>query len=398
MQVSNGDKLHIGIFGRVNSGKSSLLNALCGQQSAIVSKVRGTTTDPVYKPMEINGLGAVRLIDTAGIDDTSELGALRNKATDSAMESVDVAIVVCGGLSQSGGFDYENAIISKLKRRGIPYITVYNRVNEKNSMNENNHDFCADSEQFVIVDALNGEGIEGLIDKIRLMRDNDERSVLRTLVKEGETVVLVMPQDASAPKGRLILPQVKTIRELLDIKAVGLFCVPEKLSELLNDLSKPPDLIITDSQAFGVVSTVIPNNVRLTSFSVILSAEKGDIATFKAGADSMDGLTGESRVLIAEACAHIPQNEDIGRVKIPHLLKQRYGVTRITHVNGNEFPEDLSGYDLIIHCGACMFNRRLVMSRVKQATIQGIPITNYGIALAKMQGILDKVFLPESIR
>lgn len=395
MQVSNSDKLHIGIFGRVNSGKSSLLNALCGQQTAIVSNVRGTTTDPVYKPMEINGLGAVRLIDTAGIDDTSELGALRNAATDKAMDSVDVAIVVCGGLSLSDGFDYENAIVSKLKSRGIPYIAVYNSVDRESAQNENNYDFCAKSEQFVTVNALNGEGIEELIDKIRLLRDDEERSVLRALVKEGDTVVLVMPQDASAPKGRLILPQVKTVRELLDLNAIGLFCIPEKLPELLNSLCKPPDLIITDSQAFGAVSAIIPDNVRLTGFSVLLSAEKGDIAAFKEGANSMDGLNAKSRVLIAEACAHIPQNEDIGRVKIPLLLKQRYGVTQITHVNGNEFPEDLTEYDLIIHCGACMFNRRLVISRVKRAAIQGVPITNYGIALAKLQSILDKVFLPE---
>lgn len=394
MQVSNGDKLHIGFFGRVNSGKSSLLNALCGQNTAIVSSVRGTTTDPVYKSMEINGLGAVRLIDTAGIDDDGELGALRNSATEKILNTVDIAVVVCGGKSQSSDKAHEKLLIEKLIEKNIPYIIV-NNIN-LNSIDNNRigYDFYSVKDDVINVNATNGDGIQLLIDKIKALNNDEDKSVLKKIVKSGDTVVLVMPQDNSAPKGRLILPQVKVIRELLDIGAHGVICVPDNLNTALKNLSKLPDLVITDSQAFGKVSSILPKEIRLTSFSVLLSAEKGDIRVFIDGADNMDKLNAKSKVLIAEACSHIPQNEDIGRVKIPAMLKNKYGVLNITHCNGNDFPDDLSKYDLIIHCGACMFNRRLVMSRVRQAISQNVPITNYGIAIAKLQGILDRVELP----
>lgn len=394
MQVSNGDKLHIGFFGRVNSGKSSLLNALCGQNTAIVSSVRGTTTDPVYKSMEINGLGAVRLIDTAGIDDDGELGALRNSATEKILNTVDIAVVVCGGKSQSSDKAHEKLLIEKLIEKNIPYIIV-NNIN-LNSIDNNRigYDFYSVKDDVINVNATNGDGIQLLIDKIKTLNNDEDKSVLKKIVKSGDTVVLVMPQDNSAPKGRLILPQVKVIRELLDIGALGVICVPDNLNTALKNLSKLPDLVITDSQAFGKVSSILPKEIRLTSFSVLLSAEKGDIRVFIDGADNMDKLNAKSKVLIAEACSHIPQNEDIGRVKIPAMLKNKYGVLNITHCNGNDFPDDLSKYDLIIHCGACMFNRRLVMSRVRQAISQNVPITNYGIAIAKLQGILDRVELP----
>lgn len=394
MQVTNGDKLHIGFFGRVNSGKSSLLNALCGQNTAIVSSVRGTTTDPVYKAMEINGLGAVRLIDTAGIDDNSELGALRNTATEKIINIVDIAVVVCGGESQSNDKAYEKLLIKKFIEKNVPYILVHNINLNSIDNNKNAYDFCSVRDDIINVNAINGDGIPQLIDKIKALSIDEEKSVLKQMVNSGDTVVLVMPQDNSAPKGRLILPQVKVIRELLDIGAQGVICVPDNLNKALENLTKLPDLVITDSQVFSEISSILSKETRLTSFSVLLSAEKGDIRVFIDGADNMDKLNANSRVLIAEACSHIPQNEDIGRVKIPVMLKKKYGVIDITHCNGNDFPDDLSKYDLIIHCGACMFNRRLVMSRVRQAKSQDIPITNYGIAIAKLQGILDRIELP----
>lgn len=384
METNNANRLHIGIFGATNVGKSSLINAIAGQSVAIVSSVKGTTTDPVYKAMEINGLGAVRFIDTAGLGDDTELGAARMSATLKAMDLTDVALLV---IDDETIIETAQDIVQNLDDREIPFIIVYNAHNDINSLNT--PDFLSDYNDIVTVNAKTGANIDELIERIASLKKPTSR-ILDGIVNRGETVLLVMPQDKSAPQGRLILPQVTIIRELLDISAIGVFCSVEELSSAI-DGAKKIDLVITDSQAFKEVSEIVPSDIPLTSFSVLLSAEKGDIDVFLEGATAMDKLTSDSRVLIAEACTHIPQNEDIGRVKIPNLLKKVYGITDISFVNGSDFKDNLIGYDLIIHCGGCMYNRRFMMARMNKAVRAGVPITNYGIAIAKMNGILDRI-------
>lgn len=384
METNNANRLHIGIFGATNVGKSSLINAMVGQSVAIVSNVKGTTTDPVYKAMEINGLGAVRFIDTAGLGDNTELGVARMGATLKAMDLTDVALLV---VDDNTLIETVKDILQNLDDREIQYIVVYNTHNDPKSAI--NPDFSRVFNDIVTVNARTGANIDKLIERIAMLKKPVVR-ILDGIVNRGETVLLVMPQDKSAPQGRLILPQVTIIRELLDIGAIGIFTSVEELASAI-DGAKKIDLVITDSQAFKEVSEIVPSDIPLTSFSVLLSAEKGDIAVFLEGASAMDKLKADSRVLIAEACTHIPQNEDIGRVKIPNLLKKVYGITNISFVNGSDFKDNLTGYDLIIHCGGCMYNRRFMMARVKKAVRAGVPITNYGIAIAKMNGILDRI-------
>lgn len=386
METNNANKLHIGIFGATNVGKSSLINAIVGQNVAIVSRVKGTTTDPVYKAMEINGLGAVRFIDTAGLDDDTELGIARTTATIKAMDLTDVALLVVDDNTLANTV---NDIIENLDDREIPYIVVYNtHLDTEKAITP---DFLRVFKDFITVNAKTGENISKLIERIAKLKKPTTK-ILDGIVCKGDKVLLVMPQDKSAPQGRLILPQVTVIRELLDIGAVGIFSGVEELPQAIHN-SEKIDLVITDSQAFKEVSEIVPRDIPLTSFSVLLSAEKGDMAVFIDGALAMDKLKPESKVLIAEACTHIPQNEDIGRVKIPNLLKKVYGITNVSFVNGSDFKDNLTGYDLIIHCGGCMYNRRFMMARVKKAVRAGVPITNYGIAIAKMNGILDRISL-----
>lgn len=387
------NRLHIAIFGKRNSGKSSLINAITGQEIALVSDVAGTTTDPVYKAMEIHGIGPCMLIDTAGFDDTGRLGEQRVEKTRQAMDKTDVAIVLFGDCYT----DHEQRWIEELKKRKIPVIAVINKGDLLENIPEiSQHVWEKFGLKPIVTSALSRSGIRELIDQLirALPEDFEQKSITAHLVHKGDVVLLVMPQDIQAPKGRLILPQVQTIRDLLDNKCVVVSTTTDELDTALASLAKPPALIITDSQAFSTVYSKKPAESRLTSFSVLFAAYKGDLTEFVQGAAAIGSLTEHSRVLIAEACTHAPLQEDIGRVKIPRALRKRFGEgLRVDLVSGPDFPDDLTPYDLVIHCGACMFNRKHVLTRVELAREQKVPITNYGVALAYLTGILDKITL-----
>ena len=384
------DRLHIGFFGRCNSGKSSLVNAFTGQQVAIVSPVAGTTTDQVYKAMELHGVGAVTLIDTAGIDDDGELGKVRIERTEKALARTDIAVLLFFQMEMEPELEF----MERIKKRGTPCLPVVSKGDTDTAA-----DVAAEverrlGEKPIVVSTGDAESIELLRRRIvRLVpEDWGARSITGDLCREGDTVLLVMPQDIQAPKGRLILPQVQTIRDLLDKKCVIVSVTTDKLEEGLSALKKPPKLIITDSQVFKKVYDKKPPESLLTSFSVLFAGYKGDISRYLAGAEAIGKLTGDSRVLIAECCTHAPLAEDIGRVKIPRMLRSRYGESmRVDVVSGTDYPEDLSVYDLIIQCGGCMFNRAYVMSRIDRASDQQVPITNYGVAIAYLSGILDNI-------
>lgn len=389
----NSNRVHIGIFGKRNSGKSSLINAITNQDIALVSDVAGTTTDPVYKAMEINGIGPCVFIDTAGFDDEGILGAKRVEMTSKVIEKTDIAIMIINDTD----IVEETKWNDKLTKNKIPVIFVVNKVDVLANI---------DDIKKVVKNSFNKDLIEVStvtktgIDKIReeLIRCLPEGFNLDTivghLVKPKDVVMLVMPQDIQAPKGRLILPQVQTIRDLLDNKCIVVSTTTENLDDALNALSNPPKLIITDSQVFKIVYEKKPEESLLTSFSVLFAALKGDIKEFVSGANAIDLLNENSRVLIAEACTHAPLSEDIGREKIPNMLRKKIGENlKIDFTSGVDFPEDLSKYDLIIHCAACMFNKKYVLTRINRAKEQGIPITNYGITIAKMVGILDKIII-----
>ena len=406
--------MHIGIFGKRNAGKSSLINALTGQTHAIVSDTPGTTTDPVFKSMELPGVGPTVFIDTAGFDDEGELGKLRVEKTHGIIARIDLAILVIDGTDMLLG--REGSWMQRLTEAEIPTITV---INKWDIINETGHLLLSKeatdlTRQYslkppISVSTNTGEGIEELRQAIIDVapQGGPQEKLLGDLVEDGSLVMLVMPQDIQAPKGRLILPQVQTIRELLDRKCTVVSATADGLAKALDTLNRAPDLIITDSQCFDTVYKQKPETSALTSFSILMAAAKGDIEVFTEGVSTIDealsrmeagtapGKQGESfRVLIAEACTHVPLNEDIGTVKIPRLLHNIFGDrVSITSVRGNDFPdvEGLKQYDLVIHCGACMFNRRHVMSRIADAKAAGVPITNYGVFLAKMAGILDKV-------
>ena len=390
------ERLHITVFGKRNTGKSSLVNAITGQKVALVSDTPGTTTDPVHKAMEIPGIGPCLFTDTAGFDDDAAgLGDKRIGLTAKALEKTDIALMIfrdCDAVEKEW---YE-----KLKGNGIPVIPVINKTGSTGpgSLGLLKKDILAIcKDEPLTVNALTGEGTDSIIRAVqrRLPEDYGHQTITGNLVKKGDTVLLVMPQDIQAPKGRLILPQVQTLRELLDKECTVVSCTAGRIKESLAGLAAHPDLIITDSQVFQEVVAAKPAECRLTSFSVLFAAYKGDINAFTEGARALEHLNGNSRILIAEACTHAPASEDIGRVKIPRMLRQRFGDgLRIDIVGGTDFPDDLSPYSLIIHCGACMFNRRYVLSRIAAARKQGIPITNYGIAIAWQKGILDKVALP----
>lgn len=389
------ERLHIGLFGKRNSGKSALLNALTNQEVAVVSSVAGTTTDPVYKSMELHGIGPCVFIDTAGFDDEGKLGNLRIEQTLRAVERTDIALIVCTDSNIEQEIQWSN----RLKDKKIPIIWILN----KSDILENAEAEMLAIEQKtgqvpLLVSARLKQGIEPIRQSIqdKMPDESQQTSILGKLVKSGDIIMLVMPQDIQAPKGRLILPQVQTIRELLDRKCIVMSCTTDKLTETLQALANPPQLIITDSQVFKSVYEKKPEATRLTSFSVLFARYKGDIDYFIQGANAIAQLTDSSKVLIAEACTHAPLTEDIGRVKIPRLLRNRIGSgLQIDIVSGTDFPQDLSGYDLIIHCGACMFNRKYVLNRVNSAKEQHIPMTNYGVTIAYLAGILDKITIYE---
>lgn len=392
-ETPSANRIHIALYGRRNAGKSSLINALTHQNAAIVSDVAGTTADPVYKAMEVRGLGACVFIDTAGFDDTGELGRLRVDKTAATIAKADIALLVCAGEDLS----LEKGWMERLKQAKVPTVIVVNQIDRPESGADPGEVERILGAKPLCVSAKTGEGISGLLTELArlLPADYGTGSITGSLVEKGDVVLLVMPQDSEAPKGRLILPQVQTIRDLLDRGCVSINTTPETMEAALAALAKPPALIITDSQVFGRVYEAKPPQVPLTSFSVLFAAYKGDIAAFTEGAGAVDRLTEHSRVLIAEACTHAPLSEDIGRVKIPALLRKRCGAgLTIDMVSGADFPQDLSGYDLIVHCGGCMFNRKYLLSRIERARAQQVPITNYGVLIAKLTGILDRIELP----
>ena len=385
------NRLHIAIFGRRNSGKSSLINALTGQDTALVSDIPGTTTDPVSKAMELHGIGPCVIIDTPGFDDEGTLGEMRIERTLKAIERTDIALLLC----EDNDWIEESSWLEQLKAKNIPVILILNKADiRKDASNIATHIEQALRQKPIIVSAKEKQGMEEIRLAIleKLPQDFEQPSITGDLVSENDLVLLVMPQDIQAPKGRLILPQVQTMRELLDKKCIIMSCTTDKLPHTLKALAYPPKLIITDSQVFKTVYEQKPLESQLTSFSVLMAGYKGDIRQFIEGASAIDRLTENSHVLIAEACAHAPQTEDIGRVKIPRLLRKKIGEgLQIDMVSGSDFPKDLAKYDLIIHCGACMFNRKHVMNRLGNASNQKVPMTNYGITLAHLMGILDKI-------
>jgi [FeFe] hydrogenase H-cluster maturation GTPase HydF len=402
------ERLHIAFFGPTNSGKSTLVNALAGQQVSLVSPIPGTTTDPVRKVAELPGLGPCVLIDTAGLGDRSALGAERERMTRAILDETDIAVIL------------DNPEVSPTS----PEQGHWAQKPRENASNVPDFGTLAAQAGIPVVRYRRGESVASLLERLAAAAPKEEEKFLTgDLVRAGSQVVLVMPQDSEAPKGRLILPQVQVLRELLDRGCVPHCCTPDSLPAALEALCHTPDLVITDSQVFALVERTIPKDCPLTSFSVLLAGAKGDIGVFVEGARAIDTLAPGSRVLIAEACTHVPDTEDIGRVKIPALLRKRIemagqaghdkGTATVTPGHdatvtpgltgslvidiaaGHDFPEDLTPYSLIIHCGACVANARLVRSRIRKALLAGVPITNYGIALAALNGILDRIVIPK---
>lgn len=400
VHTPNANRLHIALFGKRNSGKSSLINALTGQDTALVSDTPGTTTDSVQKAMEIHGIGPCLFIDTPGFDDEGELGNRRIERTWKAVEKTDIALLLCAGggsAEETGEPDFTEELhwLEQLKAKNIPTILLINKADiRKNTASLAIRIKETFGSQPIPVSAKEKTGVELIRQAIleKLPEDFDQQSITGSLVTEGDLVLLVMPQDIQAPKGRLILPQVQTMRELLDKKCLIMSCTTDKLRETLQALSRPPKLIITDSQVFKTVYEQKPEESRLTSFSVLFAGYKGDIRYYVKSASAIGSLTESSRVLIAEACTHAPLSEDIGRVKLPHLLRKRIGEKlSIDIVAGTDFPQDLTPYSLVIHCGACMFNRKYVLNRIERARLQNVPMTNYGVAIAFLNGILNQI-------
>ncbi len=381
-ETPSGMRTHIGVFGNTNSGKSTLINSLTGQDVSIVSPVSGTTTDPIYKPMELSPIGPCLFIDTAGFSDDSSLGAQRLKKTKKAASECDLAIWIQRDNETPG----ESTTLQKIIRTDIPIISVINHFSSKNILPEN-------TDSVLHINALTGEGLAALKDRIiSIAGQFSERSILGNLVKKSDLILLVMPQDIQAPKGRLILPQVTTLRELLDRHCITMCVSTGEFEKALASLREPPKLIITDSQVFDVVYEKKPEKSALTSFSVLYAGLKGDVGIYIDGACHIASLPNNAKILIAESCSHAPMEEDIGRVKIPAMLKKRIGSDlQFDIVSGKDFPEDVSGYDLIIQCGGCMVGRQQILSRIHFAESQQVPITNYGICIAYLKGILDKI-------
>lgn len=394
-QTPNASRLHITLLGRRNAGKSSLVNALSGQNTALVSDTAGTTTDPVYKPMELHPLGPCVLIDTAGFDDEGTLGALRVGKTREVLDQTDLAVIVLTAGQTDTSLEAE--WLGTLQSRHIPVVAAVNKADclpSCQAAGANCIPPLAASIPHVLLSARSGEGIDQLKEALvsAAPKDFELESITGHLAGEGDHVLLVAPQDIQAPKGRLILPQVQVIRDLLDHHAAVSIVSTDQLDHALTLYKAPPKLIITDSQVFSYVYDRCPEGTKLTSFSVLLARYKGDIDLYVRGAAAVDTLRETDRVLILEACSHNPLDGDIGRIKIPALLRKKAGAGLSIDVrSGKDIPDDLSPYALAVHCGGCMFNRSHVLSRIGRCVEQGVPVTNYGILIAKLSGILDKV-------
>ncbi len=393
-ETPRGSRLHIAIFGRRNAGKSSLINALTNQNIAIVSNIPGTTTDPVYKSMEILPLGPVMIIDTAGIDDVGELGELRVKKTIGVLNKTDLMVLVIDPAQGAG--EYEKNLIEKAREQNVPVVGVLNKIDliPKITPQELERELGI---KVTPVSTVTRQGIEELKKEMIRSAPKDwaAPTILGDLISPGDIVVLVVPIDKAAPKGRLILPQVQTIRDILDNFAIALVAKESELKKALSELKQKPRLVVTDSQVFARVNAETPSNIMLTSFSILFARYKGDLETLVAGALAVENLKPGDKVLIAEACTHHRVEDDIGTVKIPRWLRQKVnGELDFSWSSGIELPEDLKQYKLIVHCGACMINRKEMLSRLMQARTAGVPVVNYGVLIAYLHGILPRVLSP----
>lgn len=384
----NAEKLHIGFFGMRNAGKSSLVNAITNQNISIVSEIKGTTTDPVKKSMELLPLGPVVIVDTPGIDDEGELGELRVEKAKRVLSSINIAILVID--SKAGKTKLDEELIESFKEKSLPYIVVYNKCD----LLENRETLKSNE---IYVSSLNKENIEELKEKIGLFAKdlNNEKRIIGDLLEAGETVVLVIPIDESAPKGRLILPQQQTMRDILDSNCSFIACQETELEATLKALSKKPKIVVTDSQVFEKVAKIVPKDILLTSFSILFARYKGNLEELIKGAEVLSNLNGNSKVLIAEGCTHHRQCNDIGTVKFPKWIEEFTGCKpQFTFTSGTEFPNDLSNFDLIIHCGGCMVTEAEMKYRLEEAKKAHVPMVNYGIAISTMHGILERSLKP----
>lgn len=398
-----GERVHIAVFGKRNAGKSSLINSITGQSLSIVSDVRGTTTDPVYKAMELLPLGPVMMIDTPGLDDEGELGALRIQKTKMVLNKTDIAMIVLDGESvleeDENGFQVEMELAKQIEERKLPYLIILNKKEVCSDLEravQKITQFIPNADMFC-VSSKTGEGIHELKEKLSVMTKTDEgnRRIVGDLLKPMDFVVLVVPIDSAAPKGRLILPQQQTIRDILESGAVSIVVREHELKDTLESLGKKPRLVITDSQAFGQVSKDTPEDIALTSFSILFSRYKGDLEQQVQGVKAVETLEDGDCILMAEGCTHHRQCDDIGTVKIPKWLRAHTGKELIMETSsGTEFPEDLSKYKMIVHCGGCTLNKKEMQFRLKQAKAQGIPMVNYGTLIAYMKGILERSLEP----
>ena len=383
-QTPAGERVHIAFFGRRNAGKSSLVNAFTGQELAIVSEVKGTTTDPVYKAMELLPVGPVQIIDTPGIDDVGELGELRIRKTRQVLNKCDLAIVVADASAPLGKAEEE--LIALVQAKQIPYLLVWNKADLLDTVPQG-------EKNVLWVSARTGLHLQELKEQAAAlaMQREPAHPLVADLLSEGDTVVLVVPIDKAAPKGRLILPQQQTIRDILEAGASALVCRDTELAAVLDQMPVPPRLVITDSQVFACVNKVVPPSVPLTSFSILMARYKGDLSLAVAGAVAVNRLNDGDRVLIAEGCTHHRQCDDIGTAKLPRWIQEYTGTTpSFTFASGTEFPDDLSPYRLVVHCGACMLREQEVKYRLACCRAQGIPVTNYGILIAYLNGILPR--------